>query len=418
MKFAKRFFALLLAFVMVLGLAACGSSDKKGDKASSEADKANSQASKEDSKEASGDKKEDATKGKTELGENSLFLITDLGTIDDKSFNQNSFEGLKKFGKEIGVEAKYLKPAGEGDQNYEQAIEQAIKRGAKIVVTPGFLFELAVGNAQKKHPDVKFIAVDFEPKTVVEGKMDDKGNPVKEKDIQKNTVSVLFKEQESGFLAGYAAVKDGYKNLGFMGGVAVPAVIRYGFGFIAGANYAAEQLNEKVNINYNYTGKFTASPEIQTMAATWYKKGTEMIFGCGGGIYASILKAAQENNKFMIGVDGDQGDLGKEIVTSAMKNLSTAVYDVCKSINDGSFKGGDSLIFTIKEKGLQLSDDFSRFKTFKEDDYKKIYQDMIDNKDGITKKIPDINFSLPEAEQGDPSKIMEQFKSVTLNYIQ
>ncbi len=394
-------------FVLALVLTACGGKNTNSEESLTSVEDASATTSEETSQ---------AT-GEVKYDDNSLYLITDLGTIDDKSFNQGSFEGLKQFAEEIGVKANYLRPQDQGDQVYLQAIEQAIQKGAKIVVTPGFLFETAVGIAQKEHPDVQFIAVDFEPKRVVEGKTNEDGSPVTETYFEKNTASILFREQESGFLAGYAAVKDGYTKLGFAGGLAVPAVVRYGFGFIAGADYAAKEMNTKVEMMYNYTGSFTAKPEIQTLAATWYKNGTEIIFSCGGGIASSVLKAAQDNNGKMIGVDVDQKDMGEQVITSAMKNLQSAVYQTCKTIVSGEFKGGEVTRLSAAENGVQISDDFSRFKQFKEDEYKAIFEKIQKDEDGIAKNMPEIDPSLSFTEMGDPTLIMKPYTNITLNYV-
>lgn len=383
MNISKKVLTMLLALSLVLSLAACG-----GGKEGTE-DKAKS---------------------------NDFYLITDEGTIDDKSFNQGSFEGLKQYGDEIGKGANYLKPAGKGSQVYKQAIDQAIKKGAKVVVTPGFLFDQALGEAQKQYPDIKFVAVDFTPifdyekDDKGEELKDDQGNPIPVFKATDNTVSITYKEEQSGFLAGYAAVKDGYTKLGFMGGVAVPAVIKYGFGYIAGANKAAEEMGVDVEVKYNYTGSFQAKPEIQTMASSWYKAGTEVIFSCGGGIAASVLKAAQDNNAKMIGVDVDQKDMGEEVITSAMKNLQKSVYDAVKSIDEGKFQGGKTLVLGVEEKGVQISDDFSRFKTFTKEEYDKVYEMLVKNEGGLTDSIPnDIANSNPASFQDKMAKVKIDF---------
>lgn len=417
MKNMKKMYLLVLALVFALALTACGGDDTASSETTDETtsveettettEESTSEVVSEESEETSEESEEtsETTDGPVELGENSLYLVTDLGTIDDKSFNQGSFEGLQQYAEEIGIEAQYVRPSGEGEQIYIQTIEQAINAGAKVVVTPGFLFDTAVGAVQEQYPDVKFIAVDFEP--VVDG------NAV----IADNTTSILYKEEQSGFLAGYAAVKDGYTKLGFMGGIAVPAVVRYGFGFVAGANYAAEEMGIDVEIKYNYTGSFEPTPDIQTMASSWYQSGTEVIFSCGGGIAASVLKAAQDNDAKMIGVDVDQKDMGDQVITSAMKNLQGSVYDAVKSVAEGNFPGGETLHLGVEQEGVQISDDFSRFNTFNEAEYQEIYQELIDNTDGLTDSIPVMDFELPEAEQGNPENIMENYNNVQLEYI-
>lgn len=389
MNITKRILTMLLALSLVLGLAACGGGSDKG-----------------------------GNKDKKTAKSNDYYLITDEGTIDDKSFNQGSFEGLKQYGEEVGKGANYLKPAGKGSQVYKQAIDQAVKKGAKVVVTPGFLFDQALGEAQKQYPDVKFVAVDFTPIFEYEKddkgneKKDAKGNPIPVYKATDNTVSITYKEEQSGFLAGYAAVKDGYTKLGFMGGVAVPAVIRYGFGFIAGANKAAEEMGVKVDVKFNYTGSFEAKPEIQTMASSWYKAGTEVIFSCGGGIAASVLKAAQDNGTKMIGVDVDQKDMGEEVITSAMKNLQKSVYDAVKSIAANKFQGGQTLVLGVEEKGVQISDDFSRFKQFTKEDYDKIYDMLVKNTDGITDSIPN------DISNSNPTSFQNKMANVKIDFIQ
>lgn len=388
----KRTLSLLLALVLVLSLVACA---KPGGNIKS--------------KEKKAEKKSEVAE-KLGLNDNSLYLITDLGTIDDKSFNEGSFVGLRKYAYENGLEAKYIRPAAKGDQHLIQAIDQAVQAGAKVIVTPGFLFETAVGQAQEKHKDVKFIAVDFVP-GVSTGKKDKEGNDIKETKIANNTTAILYKEEQSGFLAGYAAVKEGYTKLGFMGGLAVPAVVKFGFGFIAGANHAAKELGVKVEVKFNYTGSFEAKPEIQTMAASWYKSGTQAIFSCGGGIAASVLKAAQDNKGVMIGVDVDQKDMGQEVITSAMKNLQGSVYAATKEAIEGGFKGGQSQVHGVETNGVQISEDFSRFKKFTKDDYDAIFKKLVENKDGITEAIPN------DIKNVDPTSFADKMESTTIEYL-
>lgn len=187
-------------------------------------------------------------------------------------------------------------------------------------------------------------------------------------------MAILFQEDEAGFLAGYAAVKDGYTKLGFMGGMAVPAVIRFGYGFVQGADYAANELGlDSVEISYNYTGGFDATPEVQALAASWYGAGTELIFGCGGGVGNSVMAAAEANGKAVIGVDVDQSPESDTVITSAMKKLSVSVYDGIKAVYDNAFEGGKTTTFTAANDGVGLPMETSKFKTFSSDDYDSIF---------------------------------------------
>ena len=297
-----------------------------------------------------------------------LALITDAGSIDDKSFNQGSYEGVVAYADESGKTQKYYQPKGKSTEDLKQAIQLAISGGAKVVVCSGFLFEVAVYELQKEYPDTKFILVDGTPH-------DESG---KNNDINDNVVGITFAEQEAGFLAGYAAVKDGYKKLGFMGGIALPAVVRFGYGFVQGADYAAKEMGlTDVEVKYNYTDTFDATPEVQSAAASWYSQGTEVIFACGGSIGNSIMSAAEAAGKKVIGVDVDQSVESDSVITSAMKQLSTAVHDQIKSIYEGEFKGGQALVLTAKENAVGLPMDTSKFTTFTKEQYQTLLDSLV-----------------------------------------
>ena len=309
--------------------------------------------------------KKDAAKGFE------LALITDVGTIDDKSFNQGAWEGLEAYATEHNISHKYYKPTEKSDTACLQAIDLAVKGGAKVIVTPGFLFEVPIFKAQTKYPEIKFILLDGAPHAA------DTFVP----SIESNTLSIFYAEQQAGFLAGYAAVIDGYRSLGFMGGMAVPAVVRFGHGFIQGAEYAANELalaKDAVQIKYNYTGSFDATPEAQSKAASWYKDGTEVIFACGGAVGNSVMKAAETANAKVIGVDVDQSSESATVITSAMKNLSKSVYDAIDSYYNNSFVGGKSVVLDAKVGGIELPMKSSKFTTFNQAAYDTIYNGFID----------------------------------------
>jgi len=303
-----------------------------------------------------------------------LALVTDLGTIDDKSFNQGSWEGLVKYAKEKGISHKYYQPTEQSDDAYLTAIDLAVRGGAKIVVTPGFLFETPVFIAQDRYPNVNFILVDGVPHSA----------DYSEFKTGKNTVGVNYAEDQAGFLAGYAAVKDGNRKLGFVGGMAVPAVVRFGYGFVQGAEYAAKELglaNGSVTINYHYTGEFKATPEVQTLAASWYKSGVDIIFACGGAVGNSVMAAAEQANKKVIGVDVDQSNESDTVVTSAMKGLQVSVYDCIADYYNGKFPGGQTLVFAADNEGVGLPMKSSKFQNFKQADYDSIFKKLAS--DGI-----------------------------------
>ena len=314
-----------------------------------------------------------------------LALITDVGTIDDRSFNQGSWEGLKKYADEKNITHKYYQPTEKTTDAYIDSIDLAVAAGAKIVVTPGFLFEPAIYKAQDTHPEVNFVLLDGTPQ---DGTYTDFR-------IEKNVYSVFYAEEQAGFLAGYGAVKDGYTNLGFMGGMAVPAVVRFGYGFVQGVNYAAKEFGiRNVKVDYNYLGGFNPSPEIQTKAASWYRNGVQVIFVAGGGAGNSVMAAAEQNNGYVIGVDVDQSGESSSVITSAMKMIGESVYNAIDEFYKGNFPGGQSVVLDAKVHGIGLPMETSKFKNFTQEDYDNIYQKLVD---GSIKVLNDTN--VKEASQ-------------------
>ena len=342
----KRLMAIALSIIMILALASCVESTPGGSGSPSP-----SQSGFE------------------------LALITDLGTIDDRSFNQGAWEGLVKYADEHNITRNYYKPAAQGDDAYLNAIDTAVQGGAKVIVTPGFLFEVPIYNAQDRYPEVKFILLDGSPN---DGDWDP--GPPKGK-VADNTVAVFYAEEQSGFLAGYAAVHDGYRKLGFMGGMAVPAVKRFGHGYIQGAEYAAQELglaDGSIVINYFYTGVFEASADIQTRSAAWYNDGIEIIFSCGGGICASVFAAAEQAGAKSIGVDGDQSGESPTVITSAKKELAQSVYDKINDFYNNRFPGGQTIVYTANNMGVGLPMETSRFNSFTQAQYDAIFKKLQD----------------------------------------
>lgn len=355
----KKVLSILLATAMVASvLSGCG---KKA-----ETQPADSKA------EATTEEKKDEAANVTDTESTDgaeIALITDVGTIDDKSFNQGSWEGVEQYCTENNISHKYYKPTEKSDAACMTAIDLAVNGGAKIIVTPGFLFEVPIFKVQDKYPDVKFILLDGAPH--------DEGDytPV----ISKNVSSIFYAEEQAGYLAGYAAVKDGYRSLGFLGGIAVPAVIRYGYGYIQGIDAAAKELGlakDEVKIKYSYAGNFDATPENEAKASSWYTDGTEIIFACGGAVGNSVMKAAEKADKAVIGVDVDQSSESATVITSAMKNLKNSVYESLGTVYSDTFKGGESVVLAADTNNVLLAMDTAKFKTFTKEEYDKLYADI------------------------------------------
>ena len=369
----KRFLALILALCMVFALCACG-----GDK------------------EPAADDKDTDTEATYKVA-----MITDVGDITDRSFNQTTYEACKAFCDENSVDFKYYKPTADSTEARVEMVDQAVAEGYNVIVMPGYKFGGTIVEAAPNYPDVKFFALDVSEGDLLEAGVGAAGeqydyNPanwnLSDYVDMSNVYCVVYQEELCGYMAGYAAVKLGYTKLGFLGGMAVPAVIRYGFGFVQGANAAAVELDTQIEINYVYGGLFQGDADITAKMDTWYSAGTEVVFACGGGIFTSAAEAAAKVDGKVIGVDTDQaaiidGDYIEGMtVTSAMKGLAPATYDtltdvilngnwanyVGKIVNLGLVSGDDPTAnyVQIPMESTQWSD------TFTKDDYKALVAAM------------------------------------------
>ena len=361
----KKILALILALVMVFALVACGTTaapaateePKTEEPAATEAPAEEPTEAPAEPTEAPAE--EPATVNADDIedtmtsadGKYEVAFVTDVGQLKDKSFNQGTFDGVKLYAHENGLSYKYYQPAN-GDQATDDdrydAMKAAAENGAKIIVCAGFMQGTALAKAAAEFTDVSFVFVDGWAMT------DADGNPLT------NTLGIAFQEEQCGYLAGYAAVKEGYTKLGFCGGGGGtnPACCRYGYGYVQGASAAAAELGVKVEMNYSwqYGGSFSASPELQTMANGWYENGTEVIFACGGSMFASIAQAASANDGFVIGVDVDQSFESDTVITSAMKGLAASVQWACAKVYDGSYAelGGTCATLGAKDDAVGL----------------------------------------------------------------
>ncbi|MFA5660171.1 MAG: BMP family ABC transporter substrate-binding protein [Bacilli bacterium] len=315
-----------------------------------------------------------------------LALITDVGTINDKSFNQGAWEGMEAYAKDNEISYKYYQPTSKKTDDYIESAEGAIKNGAKIVVTPGFLFENAVWVLQDRYPEVKFIILDGSPHNVTDwDTMSTIDDGEANFDVNDNVFPIFYAEQEAGFYAGYAAVKDGLRKLGFMGGMSVPAVVRFGLGYIEGAKYAAEELelaDGAVSMKYMYLNSFAPDAAHQTKASAWYGTGTDVIFAAAGGAGNSVMKAAEgattgSVKKWVIGVDVDQKAESTTVLTSAMKELANSVYQTLEGIYDDNAVGGEAANLDSKVDGVGLPEDFSRFTNFTKAQYDAVFAKVV-----------------------------------------
>ena len=367
----KRTLSVLLAAAMAASmLAGCDSSN-----GTAETTKAAETTAAADVAEATA--AEAGAENKEVSGDQMIAMITDSGDITDESFNQITWETCVAYGKEHGIETEYFKPAEDTDEERINSIDLAIAEGATVVVMPGYLFGPAIAEEQEINPDVTFIGIDITDVDVVNLSGEATG-------VKDNVYICSFEEEQAGYLAGYGAVKDGYTSLGFLGGIAVPAVIRYGYGYVQGINAAAEEMGVDVNVKYYYGGQFYGDDAITAKMEGWFADGTQVVFACGGGIYTSVVDAAKEYDGKLIGVDVDQhAKLGDICITSAMKGLGSAVTDALDAYfnNEWSSHAGKSEILGLGQGdylGLPTDDASWGFKTFTKDEYETILSGLKD----------------------------------------
>ena len=398
----KKFLALMLALVMALSLVACGQKNQ----------------------DSNGTYDTDKDTDVTDVAYK-VAMITDYGDITDQSFNQTTYEACKAFAEANGVDFQYFKPAGDNTADRVAMIESAVDQGYNVIVMPGYAFGAAIAETAPKFSDVKFIALDVSAGDLGEGFV-----------VPANLYCAVYQEELCGYMAGYAAVKLGYKNLGFLGGMAVPAVQRYGYGFVQGVDAAAAELKlTDVKVNYAYGNQFFGDADITAAMDTWYAGGTEIVFACGGGIYTSAVDAAKKvEGAKVIGVDVDQAAVianyaageGADAatvegykaltVTSAMKGLYPATFDTLTDvIVNGNWEKYSGKIDTL---GLVSADDPAANYVqipmestqwadgkFTQDDYKTLVKAMFDGtltvSNDITKAAKDFATVITVDDQGN-----------------
>ena len=398
----KKFLALMLALVMALSLVACGQKNQ----------------------DSNGTYDTDKDTDVTDVAYK-VAMITDYGDITDQSFNQTTYEACKAFAEANGVDFQYFKPAGDNTADRVAMIESAVDQGYNVIVMPGYAFGAAIAETAPKFSDVKFIALDVSAGDLGEGF-----------EVPANLYCAVYQEELCGYMAGYAAVKLGYKNLGFLGGMAVPAVQRYGYGFVQGVDAAAAELKlTDVKVNYAYGNQFFGAADITAAMDTWYAGGTEIVFACGGGIYTSAVDAAKKvEGAKVIGVDVDQAAVianyaageGADAatvegykaltVTSAMKGLYPATFDTLTDvIVNGNWEKYSGKIDTL---GLVSADDPAANYVqipmestqwadgkFTQDDYKTLVKAMFDGtltvSNDITKAAKDFATVITVDDQGN-----------------
>ncbi len=381
----KKIIAMLLAVLMVVGLCACGGNTA----APTTGNDAPAAASADDIA-------DEMTSGD---GKYQVAFVTDVGTLKDKSFNQGTFDGVKLYANANGKAYKYYQPANGNNATDEDRIDAftlACENGAEVVVAAGFMQEAALKAVAAKYPDVHFVFIDGYPVTGEDG------------NVLANVAGISFDEQESGYLAGYASVMEGYTKLGFCGGGGGdnPACVRFGYGYVQGADAAAAAKGIQVEVNYSwlYGSSFSASSELQTMTTGWYGNGTEVIFCCGGGMFSSVAAAAGAEDGKVVGVDVDQSYESTAVITSAMKGLASATQWAIGKHYAGEWDsiGGNGTSLGAKDNAVGLPTDTWSLQNWTVSDYEALLAKIVAGEVSISSEL----VSQPESTA-----------NVTVNYI-
>ena len=361
----KKILALALALCTVFALAACGQSSAPAPAATEAPAASEAPAAAESSLKVA--------------------MITDYGDITDQSFNQTTYEACKAYCDANGLSFTYYKPAAATDESRVSMIERAIDTGYTVLVLPGNTLAPAIAATAPQYADISFIALDVSESDLTSAGLET---------IPANLYSAVYQEELCGYMAGYAAVKLGYTKLGFLGGIAFPAVVRYGYGFVQGADAAAAETGAEVSMNYAYGNQFYGDADITAAMDTWYGTGTEVVFACGGGIYSSAAEAAAKTGGKVIGVDVDQsgiidGRYGAGMtVTSAMKGLAPTVKTMLAAVQSGSFAGMAGKVENLGLVSANPDDNYVLLPTattqfgegFSAEDYAKLVADMFDGR--------------------------------------
>lgn len=372
----KKVFLLVVAFFMAVAVVGCNVKGGDGD-----------------------DKKGydyDAIPDTMEASSYEIAFVTDIGQLKDKSFNQGTWEGLKRFAKENNKSYKYYQPAGGNEATDEDriaAMNAAVAGGAKIIVCAGFMQGNALTAVATANPEVKFVFVDGWPLGL------------------ENVTAIIFQEEQAGYLAGYAAVKEGFTKLGFAGGGGGtnPACQRFGYGYIQGANAAAKELGKTVEMKYSWLhgASFSASAELQTMLEGWYSTGTQVVFACGGSMCTSAFAAAGANNGKVIGVDVDQAGDSATVITSAMKGLREGTMYALEKFYAGKWSeiSDKSANLGVNDNAVGLPTEESSwgFKNFTVEEYNELF-----------KKLQDKTIVVDATVEGAESK---SYSNVTVDWV-
>lgn len=305
-----------------------------------------------------------------------IALVTDSGMIMDGGYSQVAWTTISDFGSREGISHKYYKAAEASETAYMEAISNAVDKGAKVIIADGYSFEDVVYNAQKEYPDVNFILIDAEP-------VDGESGETRTGD---NTAVVSFASEQAGYLAGYSAVKDGNRQLGFMGDSKTPSQMDYCYGFMQGADDAAAEDGVSVNVRYHYGTDDEDRTALVDMAAGWYESGVQVVFACGSEVEQPVIEAAElSDGRKVIAAETDKSQMSDTVMTSAVKDISGVLENLLERYNDDEFPGGTVEYYDAENEGIWLEMENARFARFTDEQYETVLGRLVDGSVTVSK---------------------------------
>ena len=296
-------------------------------------------------------------------------MVTDVGGVNDQSFNQSAWEGLQKAKKDLGIKASYQE--SKQDADYAANLDTLLEANNDLIWGIGFKMADAILKAAKQNPKQKYAIIDFS--------YGDK--------TPANVVGVMFKAEEGAFLAGYIAAKSSKTNtIGFIGGMSVPIIHAFQYGYKAGAKFA----NAKINVLEQYSESFTDAAKGKAIANSMIGKKADVVFHAAGAVGDGVIEAVKEKNKMAVGVDRDQNYLApKNVITSSMKRVDNAIFNVVADLKKGTFKGGSTINYGLKDGAVDIAPTTS----------KMIPATLLKEVEDLKKKIADGKITPPADEK-------------------
>lgn len=297
-----------------------------------------------------------------------IALVSDHGLIMDGGHSEVAWNTITEFGGSNGISHKYYKASESSDGAFTDTIITAINKGAKIVIIDNSTMQQAVYEMQEKYPEINFVIIDADPCE------DESG----ESKLESNSVAVSFDSGQAGFLAGYAAVMEGYTQLGFIGESERKYINDFGYGYVKGADRAAYDMETEVEMKYVCCSEEQDDEDIYKLAADMYENGTEVIFAAGTEIQEAVIEAAEAKDGKVIGSITDQSAKSDKVITSATFGINEALKSLLKQYKDKKFPGGQTVVYNAHNEGIRLELKNNKLRNLVQSQYEFIYDGLAD----------------------------------------